>query len=108
VPARGRSARLLFFFELETASAPCHLGWIRELFADRIPAGLLAIGTTECADKLCLAQFTGAVVLWELETGLAMTLAPSFEAFVATLYGDAQSPTRTSGMWRLGPPPDRK
>jgi hypothetical protein len=96
-----RIVRVRFFFGLEEIVSPCNLGWVREVLAPRLPSELLAVATTDQADKLCISLSGRAVFLWEVHSEVLMPVAPSFEDYIEGLYRDAESPTATSSVWAI-------
>lgn len=90
--------RVRLFYGLEPSVLPCHLGWIREMLSTRLPAELLAIATTDCADRLCLSTTTGGLLLWQPPAPL-VAIADSFDEYLEGVYRDTESPTATSSIW---------
>lgn len=91
--------RIHVFFGLNDPVESCNLDWNLEVFAGRIPRGLLPIATTEGADKLCLSvagKETGRVLYWDAHpqpgTSGLYFLANDFGAFVSSLQSDELSP----------------
>lgn len=92
-------SRIHLFFGLNDPVESCNLDWNLEVFGDRIPAGLLPVGTTEGVDKICLfvqGEQAGAVVYWdgharEGERNLYF-LAEDFASFLSSLHADDLSP----------------
>ena len=95
-------ARIHFFFGIGDPEESCDIAWNREVFSDRIPPNLLAIATTEGADKLCLAisgDERGQVFFWDGYEGKGpklLKVAQSFEEFIANLSRDKNSPKLAS------------
>jgi SMI1-KNR4 cell-wall len=95
--------RVHVFFGIGDPVESCNLEWNLEVYADRIPAGLLPIATTEGPDKICLAtsgDAPGAILYWDgyqgsNAQGRLYLLAESFEQFLGKLYRDNHSPRIT-------------
>jgi len=92
--------RVRFFYGLESSVLPCNLGWIRETLTDRLPADLLAIATTDRADRLCISTTRKHLVLWEPPDSF-VAITDSFEEYLEGVYRDAESPTATSSIWPI-------
>jgi hypothetical protein len=91
-PAGGGAGWALLVLAAPVES--CDLAWNAAEYADRIPAGLLPIATTEGADKICLEIGTsgsGRVVYWdgyEHEEQKLFPVASGFEDFLNRLFTD--------------------
>lgn len=93
------AARVHFFLGLKDPVVSCNLDWNRDIFADRIPAHLLVIASTEGADMICmsLASHTlSSIYYWDgYETsptyGHLYLVANSFEEFLERLYQEELS-----------------
>nr|BDT31010.1 SMI1/KNR4 family protein [Myxococcus sp. MH1] len=92
--------RVHLFFGLNDSIESCNLDWNLRVFEERIPTKLLPIGTTEGADKICLAaggDAPGGVFFWDASAQAdgkqLFFIAEDFGAFVASLQADDLSPT---------------
>jgi len=91
--------RIHFFFGLNDPIASCNLDWNLTVFRERLPTGLLAIATTEGADKICLVVAgarAGTLCYWDgharaSERNLYF-LADDFSSFISSLHADELSP----------------
>jgi hypothetical protein len=91
--------RIHIFFGLNDPIASCNLDWNLTVFRDRLPADLLAIATTEGADKICLVvagSRAGTIRYWDGharpgERNLYL-LADDFSSFISSLRSDEVSP----------------
>jgi hypothetical protein len=101
---RNPVGRLHFFFGIGDPVESCDLEWNLRVFADRIPAHLLPIATTEGADKICLAvagDASGTVFYWDgyegSHTPKLYRIARDFDEFVALLYAAGEGEASDDG-----------
>lgn len=98
----GDSAgRIHLFFGLNDPIASCNLDWNLTVFKQRLPTNLLAIATTEGADKICLGVAgarAGAISYWDGHARAGERnlyfLAEDFSSFISSLHADELSPRR--------------
>jgi len=84
-----------FFFGINDPIESCNLDWNFEVFSERIPSNLFAIGCDDAGDLICLSLFghdAGSVVFWDRHTEPEIPsyenvyrVADSFEEFVDSL-----------------------
>jgi hypothetical protein len=84
--------RIHFFFGVDDSSESYDLAGNVAVY-QLLPPGMIAIASTEGADLICLAP-SGAIVFWDGydESRRLHDVAPSFEAFLAKLRRDDDSP----------------
>jgi hypothetical protein len=85
-------ARVHFFFGINDPVESCNLAWNIDVFEERLPRGMIPVGTTEGADKICLALDSGAIVYWDGYEDVVFPVSGSFEDFMASLFSDELSP----------------
>ena len=92
-------SRIHIFFGLNDSIASCNLDWNLTVFRERLPTGVLAIATTEGADKICLVVTggrAGTICYWDGHARVGERnlyfLADDFSSFTSSLHADELSP----------------